>query len=136
MAEAIAVAQPGPSIVAQPYYTAEYLGEALGDPDVLSGFGPLGGKGKLIEQIIRYAGMAYVAAQMGSIIGPAAKNLLGGAGETLGLDGVFGTFMGMVGETHVAVYYRGKLLGTMELGSWKAFRSSMRRNIRDRMRVM
>jgi len=101
---------------------------------VLVGMGPLGGgKARLIDWIMRFAGLAYVLGEMG--VPQAAKDILTAGGETLGIDVITAKFGGLLKDVEVAVYFRKRLIGRMSLASWKEFEGSMRRSVRDNFKV-
>jgi len=128
------------TMVAQPTASAELLKEQMGrdaaNIPIMKGYGPVGagGKAALVENIFKWTGVAWMLAEMG--LPEKAAQLLGGTGETLGLPNAFGRFGSILNDVHVAVYYRDKLIGTMELGNWTKFRNSMKRSVKANMRAM
>ncbi len=103
-------------------------------PEVQIGFGPFGGgKKKMLTWMAGFAGLSWVLERLG--LPTPVKDLLEMTGETLGLPDVFGRFSDFFGDAEVAVYYKGRLLGRMELEGWKAFKDSMRRSVKMAFRV-
>jgi len=95
-----------------------------GDVEILTGFGPA--PGGLLKWVLRFVGVSYVLDKLG--LPTPVMDLLQMAGESLGLEAVAG-HLPFMGEPRVTVYWKTKLLGTLDLSSWADFRSSMRRSI-------
>jgi len=95
---------------------------AEGDEEVLTGFGPA--PGGLLKWVLRFVGVSYLLDKLG--LPTPVMDLLSMAGESLGLEAVVG-HLPFMGEPRVTVYWKSRLLGTLDLSSWADFRSSMKR---------
>ncbi len=111
-------------------YEAELRKVADYEPEVLIGFGP--SPGGLMKWLLRFVGISYVLDKVG--LPTPVMDLLSMAGESFGFEAVFGN-LPFLGEPKVAVYYKSRLLGVMDLSSWADFRSSMVRVVWAQMRT-
>jgi len=101
-----------------------------GDYEVLTGFGPA--PGGLLKWVLRFTGVEYLLKNLG--LPTPVMDLLNMAGESLGLEALAGK-LPFMGEPRVAVYWKSRLIGVLDLTSWADFRSSMKRAIWGEMRV-
>ncbi len=100
-------------------------------PDVLTGVAPFA-TGGLLRWLFRFVGISYVLDKLG--LPTPVMDLLQMAGESLGLEGLAGK-LPFLGEPRVAVYWRSRLLGVMDLSSWADFRGSMKRIVWQEIRT-
>lgn len=101
-----------------------------GDEEVLTGFGPA--PGGLLKWVLRFVGVSYVLDKLG--LPTPVMDLLMMAGESLGLEALAGK-LPFMGEPRVAVYWKSRLIGVLDLTSWADFRSSMKRSVWSEIRV-